>query len=81
MNTLCWNEQDKDLKSNQSVIILIVRSSTILKQAVTFYTKKTLHFFKEEFLQGVSGLDITTFDSDPKVFFVKNLEDEWFIKN
>ncbi|KAL0925416.1 hypothetical protein M5K25_003742 [Dendrobium thyrsiflorum] len=46
------NEQDEDHKCSQSEIVPVIRSSSILKQAARFYSRKLYSFFEEEFLQG-----------------------------
>ncbi|KAL0922196.1 hypothetical protein M5K25_006165 [Dendrobium thyrsiflorum] len=70
------NEQDEDHKCSQSEIVPVIRSSSILKQAARFYSRKLYSFFEEEFLQGVGGMSIDFVSNDSSKFLVNHTENK-----
>ncbi|KAL0903250.1 hypothetical protein M5K25_027611 [Dendrobium thyrsiflorum] len=74
MKTWRRNEKDEDFKCSQSEIQPYIKSSSILKQAALFYSRKLYSFFEEEFLQGVGGLCIEYSSSDLTMFYVKSID-------
>ncbi|KAL0907858.1 hypothetical protein M5K25_022304 [Dendrobium thyrsiflorum] len=74
MKTWRRNEKDEDFKCSQSEIQSYIKSSSILKQAAQFYSRKLYSFFEEEFLQGVGGLCIEYSSSDLTTFYVKSID-------
>ncbi|KAL0920105.1 hypothetical protein M5K25_009216 [Dendrobium thyrsiflorum] len=70
------NEQDEDHKCSQSEIVPVIRSSSILKQAARFYSRKLYSFFEEEFLHGVGGMSIDFVSNDSSKFLVNYTENK-----
>ncbi|KAL0927741.1 hypothetical protein M5K25_001947 [Dendrobium thyrsiflorum] len=70
------NEQDEDHKCRQSEIVPVIRSSSILKQAARFYSRKLYSFFEEEFLHGVGGMSIDFVSNDSSKFLVNYTENK-----
>ncbi|KAL0921233.1 hypothetical protein M5K25_008289 [Dendrobium thyrsiflorum] len=71
----CTNN-DEDRKYSQSEIVPVIRSSSILKQAARFYSRKIYSFFEEEFMQGVGGMSIDFVSTDSSKFLVNCIENK-----
>lgn len=80
MSTWRRNEQDEDFKCTQPTIILIIKGSPILKQAVAFYLRKSYSIFEAEFLHRVDGLSVEFCDNTTTEYLVKNLNNKKYYK-